>query len=151
MHSCICCLRHPLASQPFAVNWLLAHALMTLVDMTALHKQFHTQFISQHWVTCLYTVKLLTHTVPDKLYHTFMPTGSHSLLISLSCSSIACQTVTGFQSPLPSHKHDFTHTISLLYSTLITHSFLQRFPDAGPWFLTDTILNLWLKLPLSHT
>lgn len=138
IHSCILCLRHPLASQPFAVNWLLTHALMTLVDMTALHKQFRTQFISQHWTNCLCTVKFLTHTVPDKLYHTFMPTGSHTLSISLSCSPMACQTVTGLRSPLPSHKHYFTHTTSLLYSTLITHSFLQQLPDAEPRFLVKT-------------
>lgn len=69
IHSCILCLRHPLASQPFAVNWLLTHALMTLVDMTALHKQFRTQFISQHWTTCLCTVKFLTHSPWQALPH----------------------------------------------------------------------------------
>lgn len=81
---------------------------------------------------------LPTHGPWRSLWHFRAHTGSHTLfwLLSLFCSPSACSTVTDAQSPLPSHKHYFTHTTSFSYSTLITHSVLQWFSATQPWFLT---------------
>lgn len=125
---------------------------MTLVDMTALDEQFHTQFISQHWVTCLCTGKFLTYTqcLTSSTYHTFMPTGSHTLFrsLSLSCSPVACQAVTGLQSPLPSCKHYFTRSTRLFFSTFILYLY-SDFLTHNQNF-SQTMSSLWLQLPLSH-
>lgn len=92
---------------------------ITLVDRTATHEQIRIQSISQTLSPVLPDSEVFhCHTVPDNIYCTFMPIQAHTHCFGHS----VCQTVTDVRSPMPPHKHYFTHITSFLYTALIIHS-----------------------------
>ena len=136
------CLRHP-----YGLAAMFSHTInsthnapMTLIDTTALQEQFHTQSISQHWDTCLGTLKFFLPTHSPWQAHRL----SHLVLITV-LFTITWSNSGWYAAPLPSHKYYFTRITSSLYRASLTHSFVQWISH------TNTTLSLWLQLLLSHT